>query len=240
MPTSIPTLNPGDTILDTHIENLYPPLNNLETGAAFYGAAGGSTNAYTVTLSPTPGSYTSGMMVHMLANAANTGAATVNVNGMGAKTITKEGGNALVGGEIAAGQLVVLLYDGTNFQLLSGAASPAQSQTTTTNATPATLHTVAIASGRTYQIEARVQARRTGGSAGTAEDGASYIVRGTYKTVGGTVTVIGSVSADYTAEDQSGWDATLVISGSNVIVQVTGATNNDISWRANVLVSVAS
>lgn len=410
MPTSIPTLNPGDTILDTHIENIYTPINNLETGVAYYGAASGSTNAYTVTLSPVPASYTSGMMVHMLAYAANTGAATINVNGLGAKAIRKEGSVALAGGEIAASQLVTLLYDGANFQLINprssistytqslltlnsgvgltltsgnltlssghistqqsgitslrraqsgnnvlldlinnqatgavndtaamrfycsddagttnvvqaaqiqgvcadptaasfdgalvflataagsaaarmrvndsssvnmtpplgvGLASlttapsaqmhvrqgtagsevlrvetvtsgddPAlkvsQNRTTTTNATPATLHTVAITSGRTYQIEARVQARRTGGSAGTAEDGASYVVRGTYKTVSSTVTLIGSVSADYTAEDQAGWDATLVISGSNVIVQVTGATNNNITWHATVLVS---
>ena len=41
----------------------------------------------------------------------------------------------------------------------------------------------------------------------------------------------GGVYADYTAEDQALWDATLVISGTNVIVQVTGAALNNVTWH---------
>jgi hypothetical protein len=112
-----------------------------------------------------------------------------------------------------------------------------QNRVATTDATVTTLQTIAITASNTYQIEARVQARRTGGTSGTAEDGASYVVRGTYKTVAGTVTLIGAVTADYTAEDQAAWDATLTISGTNVLVRVTGAANNNVTWHSTTIVS---
>jgi hypothetical protein len=85
-------------------------------------------------------------------------------------------------------------------------------------------------------IEARVIARRTGGTAGTAEDAAGYNMFGTYKNTAGTVALIGTVLAGYTAESQAAWNATLVISGSTVIVQVTGALNNNITWHCTARV----
>src|SRR5579872_3313876 len=51
--------------------------------------AGGSTNAYTCTLSPAIASYSGGTLYWFQANAANTGAATVNFNSLGALTIKK-------------------------------------------------------------------------------------------------------------------------------------------------------
>ena len=101
---------------------------------------------------------------------------------------------------------------------------------TTIDATVTTLATVTIPASTTVFIEALVSARRTGGSAGTAEDGAGYVIRGTYKNVAGTATLIGAVNADYTAESQAAWDATLTISGGSTLVRVTGAVNNNVSW----------
>lgn len=104
----------------------------------------------------------------------------------------------------------------------------------TTDATVTTLHTIAITSNRTYHIEARIQARRTGGTAGTADDGAGYIIEGTYKTAAGTVTLIGALTVVHVAEDQPAWDATLTISGTNVLVRVTGAANNNVTWHGTI------
>jgi hypothetical protein len=104
-----------------------------------------------------------------------------------------------------------------------------QNKITTTNATPTTLHTFAIPANNTVMIEARVIARRTGGSAGAADDGASYTLIRSYTTKAGVVTLLG-IHSNFAGEDQAAWDCALVISGTNVIVQVTGATNNNISW----------
>jgi hypothetical protein len=111
-----------------------------------------------------------------------------------------------------------------------------QGRQTTTSATVATVLTITPAASQTTMIEARVIARRTGGTAGTAEDAAGYNMFGTYKNTAGTVALIGTVLAGYTAESQAAWNATLVISGSTVIVQVTGALNNNITWHCTARV----
>ena len=111
-----------------------------------------------------------------------------------------------------------------------------QGRVATTNATPATLLTISPTASYTTMIEARVVARRTGGTAGTAEDAAGYIFQGTYKNTAGTVALIGTVNAAYTAESVGTYNATLVISGSTVLVQVTGVASTNITWHCTVRV----
>jgi hypothetical protein len=112
----------------------------------------------------------------------------------------------------------------------------------TTDATQTTLHTIPITSGRTYFIESAIIARRTGGASGTADDGASYVRRATYTTKSGTVTLMGSVQTIGTdAEDQAGWDVTFAVSGANVLIRVTGASANNVTWTSDTAIkSVAS
>lgn len=95
-------------------------------------AASASGTAYTCSISPAPaaGAYETGKMYWLQADVANTGSATVNFNSFGAKTITKPYGGvttALVANDIRANQWVMLMYDGTEMQMLSqtGNAIPA-------------------------------------------------------------------------------------------------------------------
>lgn len=75
----------------------------------------GSSTAYTVALSPVPTSLTSGMVVYAkLVNANTTTTPTLNVNSLGAKTIVKQAGSALVAGDIAANQYCSFIYDLAN------------------------------------------------------------------------------------------------------------------------------
>ena len=83
-----------------------------------FAADAGSNDTYVVTLSPVPAAYFTGMVVIFKANTVNTGAATLNVNGFGAKTIVKNYNATLANADIAAGQIVMVVYDGTNFQLI--------------------------------------------------------------------------------------------------------------------------
>ena len=76
-------------------------------------------DTYVITLSPVPSAYYIGMIISFKANTINTGAATLNVNGLGAKTIVKEKDTTLANGDIKAGQWVSVVYDGTNFQMVS-------------------------------------------------------------------------------------------------------------------------
>ena len=95
-------------------------LGSIQDGVGVYGATvGGSGNAITVTLVPAVAAYAAGQKFSFIAGAANTGGVTVNINGIGAKAITKVGTTALVANDILAASLVEMEYDGTRFQLLS-------------------------------------------------------------------------------------------------------------------------
>jgi hypothetical protein len=88
-----------------------------------YGVGGGAANVYTVTLSPaSPGvnqAYRTGVAYAFGAASANTGASTLSVDGLAAKAITKYGTVPLVANDIVNGQMCVVVYDGTRFQLLN-------------------------------------------------------------------------------------------------------------------------
>lgn len=82
----------------------------------------GANDTYTATLSPAPSAYVTGNHYRFKANTANTGACTINFNGLGAKTIKKAAGGIttdLSDNDIRAGQWVDLVYDGTNMQMQS-------------------------------------------------------------------------------------------------------------------------
>ena len=95
----------------------------LQIGAPIYKADSAANDTYVITLSPIPESYVTGMVFHFKATTANTGAATLNVNSLGAKTIKKRNDVDLETGDIEAGQIVTVVYDGTNFQMQSQVAS---------------------------------------------------------------------------------------------------------------------
>jgi hypothetical protein len=88
-----------------------------------YGVGGGAANVYTVALSPaSPGvnqAYRTGVIYAFGAASANTGASTLSVDGLAAKAITKYGTVPLVANDIVNGQMCVVVYDGTRFQLLN-------------------------------------------------------------------------------------------------------------------------
>lgn len=83
----------------------------------------GSANAYVVTYSPAPAQLITGHVYPWVTNFANTGAATLNINGLGAKPIKTLLGADPPSAYIASGQPVLVLYDGTNMLLVSGQQS---------------------------------------------------------------------------------------------------------------------
>jgi hypothetical protein len=87
-----------------------------------YAADAEASDTYVITLIPAPAAYYNGMVVNFKANTANTGPATLNVNALGAITIKKHHDQDLETGDIESGQIVTVVYDGTNFQMQSQAA----------------------------------------------------------------------------------------------------------------------
>jgi hypothetical protein len=81
------------------------------------------TDTISGTMSPALTAYASGQLFYFIANAANTGAMTINIDGLGAKNITRDGSTALIAGDVNTGEIVVICYDGTRFQMINAANS---------------------------------------------------------------------------------------------------------------------
>lgn len=76
----------------------------------------GSANAYVLTYEqPLQSGYVKGEVFRFFAHATNTGAATLNINGAGTRSLIRADGSALSPNEIVAGQVVTVVCDGTNF-----------------------------------------------------------------------------------------------------------------------------
>ena len=89
---------------------------SIQSGEALYaGASAEWSDSYVVTMTPTLTAYTTGMTIVFQADVANTGACTINVDWLGVKNIKLLNWDDPISWSIAANQLAVLQYDGTNF-----------------------------------------------------------------------------------------------------------------------------
>jgi hypothetical protein len=81
------------------------------------------TDTITASVSPSLTAYATGQMFAFVAANTNTGAVTINISSLGAKSITKTGTTALVAGDLTANYLYVVVYDGTQFQVVGVSAT---------------------------------------------------------------------------------------------------------------------
>ena len=101
-----------------------PTEIQLKEGRTRYAVDSGVADAYVITLPHLP-TLTDGFNFIWKATNANTGPATINVNGLGAKSVILASGGALVSGDIIANQQLWCSYEsvGDNFRLLSQSSS---------------------------------------------------------------------------------------------------------------------
>jgi hypothetical protein len=76
-------------------------------------------NAYSLTFSSQFVAYADGVLVYWTPDNTNTGASTLNINGLGAVPIVNQDLSALASSTIFLGQIVTVMYKGGNFLLLS-------------------------------------------------------------------------------------------------------------------------
>lgn len=105
----------------------YALITSMQNESYNYILDTGAADAYVATLSPAVTSYVAGQRISLkIANTNITATPTVNVNGLGTKTIVREGNLPLLISDLITGMIADLRYDGTNYQLLNP-ASPLQS-----------------------------------------------------------------------------------------------------------------
>jgi len=93
------------------------------------------TDTLTGTMTPALTAYAAGNQFSFVVANTNTGAVTINIDGVGVKSITKNGSTALAAGDLTANSIALIEYDGTRFQFLNvgNVVGPASS---TANAIP--------------------------------------------------------------------------------------------------------
>ena len=107
--------------------DLYQLMKAIRSGKLVWLTVTG-TNTLTAAMDPVLDAYTAGQNLAFMAPNANTGAVTIAINGMAAKSIVRPPNTALAAGDIQAGQIVIVCYDGTNFQYLNASSSTAAIQ----------------------------------------------------------------------------------------------------------------
>ena len=147
-------------------------------------ATSSGTDTVTLTLAPASTAYAAGQAYNFKAGGTNTGAVTLNVNSLGAKAVQKNLA-ALVAGDITQNDIVTVVYDGTQFQMVSPARTPGLTAIEFGHATDTTL---TRASAGDINIEGNI-VYRAGGTdvpvtdggtgAGTFTDGGVLLGSGT-------------------------------------------------------------
>ena len=159
-----------------------PTINNLVSATDWFSADTGTATVYRVTFDGVTGTnkntistLTNGLIITFRAVNANTGAATVQVVGAGSvviatPAITRNGGTALVAGDIQAGQVVVLVYNATSTRFEMQNASRIAATSITTGTLPVARGGTGLAAfalgSFPYASAANVLSARTIGTAG--------------------------------------------------------------------------
>lgn len=93
--------------------------SNTQSGTFVYTNSTTGSDTYTANLTPALTAYTTGMSVRVKFDTVNTGACSINLNSLGAKSIKLIDGSDPLDGDIAAGSINDLIYNGTDFVLQS-------------------------------------------------------------------------------------------------------------------------
>lgn len=105
-------------VLDATARNQYCSAGQAQDNTFDWLSAISGTDTITATAPISMGAYAAGQVFRFVASGANTTTSvTLNINSLGAKSVTKNGSTALAIADIASGAVCQVTYDGTRFQL---------------------------------------------------------------------------------------------------------------------------
>ena len=113
-----PTVSGDSDVWGGYLNTTITSIDKLLTAIATTGSA----NAYLLTTGQSLTAYTTGMCFRIIPNFTNSGACTINVDGIGAKNLYRYSDGALaacVSGDVVSGVPISIAYDGTQFVISS-------------------------------------------------------------------------------------------------------------------------
>ena len=109
-------MNNGARALEGMLDRFYADTNGSISTS-------GSSSAYVLAASRTISAIAAGDSFIFKANHASTGATTIAIDGLATKSIKKLHDQAIAANDIESGSICHIVYDGTNFQLISSLAT---------------------------------------------------------------------------------------------------------------------
>lgn len=110
-----PPANPIWTVDDVVSSQLITLYGGVDTGV---------TNAYVLNFTANFTAYTDGIVIYWIPANTNTGASTINVNGLGPIDIVNQNGDPLSSSQLVANQVATIMYLGGQFLLISSGIAP--------------------------------------------------------------------------------------------------------------------
>ncbi len=108
----VPSGNAETQLVSQYLQGICEIITNQN-----YGNDVTNTNNYVVSTKSRSSKYEQGIYLLKVTN-ANTGTATVNYDSLGVKNVKRSDGSALFAGDLPAGEIIPLAYDGTEMRLL--------------------------------------------------------------------------------------------------------------------------
>lgn len=245
---TVPSANlPMATFRHTNVGNAaarndYAAAGQVQDSSLQWLTSVSGTNTITASVTPSPTAYTAGQTFRFTSAGANTGAVTLNINGLGAKAVTKDGVAALSAGEIRSGAVVEVVYDGTQFQCTSISLGRllniqkfASNGTYTPTAGTNAIYVEGFGAGGAGGGVTNAGAGNctAGGGGGAGASGWAYLTSGFTPTVAVTIGVggIGVANANGNAGTNTTFGALLVLpggaggfaSGATNVISITAA-----------------
>ena len=222
--------------LDTNFSAITAALNAFQTYGNYLVDSSGAANTITVTTpAGTTFAYIAGVPIQIqVANTTTSSTVNINVNGLGNKPVVLPAGGALTAGQIVAGQIISVIYDGTSFRMISetsGAASFSQ-----LNVGPATSGFSLIVSGSTSTGDITATGSRSSFLSASITTNSQVVLANTVTSYGLNTSWDGSNWRTGTDGGSNG--GALILSGYNpgnlafYTIPNTGATNQSISNSA--------
>lgn len=207
-------------------------------GTPYAGAAGGTGNALTATLSPAPTAYTDSMIVIVRVALANTGAVTLNVNGLGSQSVVGAAHQNLQGGELVPNGFACFVYSTVlGCFLLVWSTGGAEQVGTGTQSN----HAVTLAQLKGLGLNAVLNTINANTTLTAANMGQSIPIFG----AGGITVTLPAVSATSAGQrleffNYSSGSVTVACAGADIFVPVNGSNPSTLTLNSGDTLTIES